>query len=75
MIISAIVLKLKRGPVSILKIIKRQNSINNVGGVKFLFSAYCLLMFYIGTILSENFFHNIKVIERTQYLCKYHKGA
>ena len=39
--ISAIVFNLKKGPVSILKITKGQDSVNNIGGVKV--SVLCIL--------------------------------
>ena len=47
------------------KISKGHNSVKNVGGVKFLFSAYHLMMVYICTKFHENILDGIEVIERT----------
>ena len=57
--ISAMVLKLYRELVSLLNIINRQNSVNNMN----LISAYNLLMRHICTVFHENIFHSIKVID------------
>ena len=58
--ISAFVLKLKRGLVSILRMIKGQNSVNNVGGIKVLcIFSYNTVFLYTD---NENAFNNFKVV-------------
>ena len=59
--ISALLLKLNRGPVSILQMINGQNSVNNVGGV----TVGCIFSYdaYICTKFHENSFSRLKVIK------------
>lgn len=74
--IFAMVLVLQRGTVSILRIIKGQNYVNNVRGVNVFVSEYCLsLMLYICIVFHRNIFHSIKVLKRTHTHSKYHKIA
>ena len=49
--------------ISILKITKGHNSVNNIGEVTFLFSAHRLMMFYVCTKFRVNHF---KVTEQTR---------
>ena len=50
-----------------MKFAKGHNSVKNVGGVMFFFSAHRMMMVYICTKFHENILDGIEVIERTRF--------